>query len=120
VPNFREIDRNPRWHRWLLGIDSLSGQVRQNLLNAAIARGDANSVREFFARFLREDGATQPSSAASNQRSGRQIYDRALIGRLYEARRRGQFNDADWARLEADIFAAQREGRVQDVPYITK
>ena len=37
VPNYREIDRDPRWHRWLLGIDVLSGRVRQQLLNEAIA-----------------------------------------------------------------------------------
>jgi hypothetical protein len=30
VPNYREIDRNPQWHRWLLGIDELirSGRSR--------------------------------------------------------------------------------------------
>ena len=26
----------------------------------------------------------------------------------------------EWARIEAGIFAAQREGRVQGVPYLTK
>ena len=25
VPAWQEIDKNPAWHRWLLGIDSLSG-----------------------------------------------------------------------------------------------
>jgi hypothetical protein len=125
VPNFREIDRNPRWHRWLLGVDSLSGRVRQDLLNAAIARGDAHSVREFFARFLRADGATQLFPAQSNQqRAGsflsRQVYDRAMIGRLYEQRRRGKFSDADWAKIEADIFRAQHEGRFRDVDYVSK
>ena len=39
VPNYREIDRDPRWHRWLLGVDVLSGRVRQQLLNEAISVG---------------------------------------------------------------------------------
>src|SRR5262245_45589499 len=39
VPNFREIDRDPRWHRWLLGIDPLTSKPRQTLLNDAIAKG---------------------------------------------------------------------------------
>jgi hypothetical protein len=122
IPNFREIARNPRWHRWLLGIDLLTGRVRQTLLDNAIAEGSAHRAIAFFRQFLQEDGGTQQASSASSnqQRLGRQIYDRALIGRLYEARRRGQFNDVDWNRIEQDIFDAQKSGRVQDVPYITK
>ena len=26
IPNYRDIDRDPRWHRWLLTVDPLSGQ----------------------------------------------------------------------------------------------
>jgi hypothetical protein len=33
VPNYREIDRDPRWHDWLLATDALSGRQRQVLLN---------------------------------------------------------------------------------------
>jgi hypothetical protein len=45
VPDYQTIDRDPRWHRWLLGIDSLSGRVRQTLLNEAIAAGDPHRVK---------------------------------------------------------------------------
>ena len=38
VPNYREIDADPRWHQWLLGTDSLSGRQRQQLLNDAISQ----------------------------------------------------------------------------------
>src|SRR5262245_19430927 len=48
IPNFREIDRNPRWHRWLLGIDALTGKPRQTLLNDAIAKGSSARAVEFF------------------------------------------------------------------------
>src|SRR6478735_7281483 len=48
VPNYREIDSNPEWHRWLLTVDSLSGRVRQQLLNDAIASGDASRIAAFF------------------------------------------------------------------------
>jgi hypothetical protein len=40
------------------------------------------------------------------------IYTRPQIAKLYEQRRLGQINDANWARQEADIVAAGREGRV--------
>ena len=58
VPNYREIDRDPRWHRWLLGIDVLSGRVRQQLLNEAISAAAAPRVISFFRGFLNEEAAT--------------------------------------------------------------
>jgi hypothetical protein len=48
VPDYQEVDRNPAWHRWLLGIDHLSGRVRQTLLNEAIAVGDPPSCQKFL------------------------------------------------------------------------
>lgn len=70
VPNYREIDRNPRWHDWLLGIDVFSGRVRQQLLNEAISSASAPRVISFFKGFLQEEVATghrepAPSSMAT-------------------------------------------------------
>jgi hypothetical protein len=50
------------------------------------------------------------------------VYTNEDIKRLYEAHRKGAYNgrEDDWARTEADIFAAQREGRVQATPYFSK
>jgi hypothetical protein len=39
---------------------------------------------------------------------------------LYEQHRKGLLTGEVWARQEADIFSAQREGRVLDHPYLTK
>jgi hypothetical protein len=41
------------------------------------------------------------------------IYSRAQVKQLYEQHRKGAYvgREAEWARLEADMFAAQREGR---------
>jgi hypothetical protein len=64
VPNFQEIDRNPRWHRWLLGVDVLSGRVRQTLLNEAISSASAPRVISFFNGFLQEEVATGHSEPA--------------------------------------------------------
>jgi hypothetical protein len=58
VPNYREIDRDPRWHRWLLGVDVFSGRVRQQLLDEAISAAAAPRVISFFNGFLREEQAT--------------------------------------------------------------
>jgi hypothetical protein len=147
VPNYREIDKNPRWHRWLLTPDVLSGRVRQQLLNEAIAAADATRVVSFFKGFLQEEVATGQSefspsslrtphprepaidlnSLAAPGRIGsanggdpqlppeRTIYTRAQVTKFYADERRGAYvgREAEWARREADIIAAGREGRIQ-------
>jgi hypothetical protein len=145
VPNYREIDSDPRWHRWLLGIDLYSGRVRQQLLNEAIAAASAPRVISFFKGFLNEEVATghvEPASvpAASAPREAavnlaslaapgrarpaggdysslppeKPTYTRAQLRELYAAHRKGAYvgREAEWARIDADIIAAGREGRV--------
>jgi hypothetical protein len=160
VPSYREIDRNPRWHNWLLSIDLLSGRVRQQLLNEAIAAADAPRVISFFRGFLQDEQATghEPSASpllsqampprdqsvlsqaapprepaiplASLAAPGRArpasggdafmqpdkpIYTRANLRDLYTAHRKGAYvgREAEWARIDADIIAAGREGRIR-------
>jgi hypothetical protein len=147
VPNYREIDRDPRWHRWLLGIDVLSGRVRQQLLNEAISSAAAPRVISFFRGFLNEEAATGHNESApfSHQPAApreaaidlvslaapgrarpatggdaglppdRPIYTRAQIRDLYSAHRKGAYvgREAEWARQDADIIAAGREGRIR-------
>jgi hypothetical protein len=122
VPNYQEIDRDPRWHQFLREIDTYTGQPRQALLNIAIADGSASRVVALFNGFLREAGGTQSTPARGHRSSGKPIYTRETIGQLYEAHRKGAYTgrEQEWARQEADIFAAQREGRVQGTPYLTK
>jgi hypothetical protein len=145
VPDYREIDRNPRWHRWLLGIDVFTGRVRQTLLNDAIAAASAPRVISFFNGFKAEEAATGHIEPVSTSRqasaprdpaialaslatpgrarpatggdaslpSDKPIYTRAQVKQLYEQHRKGVYvgREAEWARIEADMFAAQREGR---------
>jgi hypothetical protein len=120
LPNYREIDCDPRWHRFLLGIDPYTGEARQTLLNAAIARSDATAVIAFFRAFMREVGSrTQAPSAPSSRArlassNNKPIYSRAQIAGLYERHRKGEFagKEAEWARMENDICKANAEGRV--------
>jgi hypothetical protein len=147
VPNYRDIDRDPRWHRWLLGVDVLSGRVRQTLLDEAIAAAQAPRVISFFRGFLQEEQATghiasapgsqQPAAPreaaiplASLAAPGRArpatggdtsfppdkpIYTRAQIAQLYRMHQKGAYTgrEAEWARQDADIIAAGREGRIR-------
>jgi hypothetical protein len=147
VPNYRDIDRDPRWHRWLLGIDVLSGRVRQQLLNEAISAAAAPRVISFFRGFQNEEAATghiEPASVSQQAAPPREaavhlaslaapgrarpatggdasvppdrpIYTRVQIRDLYSAHRRGAYvgREAEWARQDADIIAAGREGRIR-------
>jgi hypothetical protein len=85
---------------WLQGRDILSGQIRQQLLDDAVARGDAGRVISFFRGFL------QKAAAAPRHGMGAQIAEMARL------RRKGAYSDAQWAAWEAEIVAAGREGRV--------
>ena len=118
VPDYREIDRDPQWHRWLLGVDTLTGRVRQQLLNDAIASGSDARVAAFFRGFQQEAGSTQASAPAKARArpSGEPVYTRDQIQRLYDQHRRDAYHnrEAEWARQEADIIAAGREGRIQN------
>jgi hypothetical protein len=44
VPNYQEIDNDPRWHQWLRQVDPYNGRIRQELLNDAIAAGSATPL----------------------------------------------------------------------------
>jgi hypothetical protein len=122
VPNYREIDRDPAWHSWLLSIDALSGQQRQVLLNDAIAQGNAARVIGFFRGWQQQ--AADTGQAASSQQppsrrmptwsSGQRTYSRPEIAKLYRQHAMGAYRDreAEWARLEHDIIRASAEGRI--------
>ena len=86
----------------------------------------AHRAIAFFREFQGEDGGIHQASSPTYNRGARSYYGkptdtREMIGQLYEAHRKGPYvgREAEWARQEADIFAAQREGRVAGV-YLTK
>src|SRR5262249_9324324 len=120
VPNWRAINRDPQWIAWLHGRHELSGLPRQRWLDDAVAQGDAGRVIEIFRGYLQtaagHRGQERSRQAAAGQRpaavSGKHIYTRPQIAELYKQHRAGAFSDADWHRLENDIIAAGREGRV--------
>jgi hypothetical protein len=123
VPNYLEIDQDPRWHAWLRQVDPLNGRVRQELLNEAIAAGSATRVVAFFRGFQREVGQTSapvfdwgPGQVLERRRPRPQgpVYTRDQIKHFYELHRKGKFTgrEAEWARLEHEIIRAGREGRI--------
>ena len=58
VPDWRTINRSPRFHQWCALRDVYSGEVRGKLLNQALRAADAPRMAEFFNGFIRDDIAT--------------------------------------------------------------
>lgn len=128
IPNYREIDANPEWLRWLGQRDALSGRTRQDLLNEAMSAGTASRVIGFFRAFLQEQAASPTSRAhrgggdsRSNTIPAGKTYTRAEIADLYSQHRRGKWRgrEAEWQAIESDLVRAAAEGRVLE-PYMTK
>jgi hypothetical protein len=118
LPNWREIDDDPRWRQWLLLSDPLNGRPRQALLNEAIARGDATRVLTFFRGFLAEapQGQQPQRQSPPPTGGGGRVYSREDIKRYSDLYRRGRIPEADYQRLSADIHAASKEGRIINPP----
>ena len=147
VPNWREINTDPRFIQWCRLPDVYSGQVRGKLLKTAFQAANAPRVLAFFKGFLDEEQATgnAPAPQAEPQAAPRvaavplvslaapgrahpaagnstpassvdkPIFTRAQISAFYSDVRKGVYagRDADKARDEAAIFAAQSDGRVR-------
>jgi hypothetical protein len=130
VPDFRQRDQDPRFHEYLREIDPLSGRPRQTLLNDAIASGDAARIANFFygydgsasAHQCGGQGAsrTAPRSRSQAPLGSGPVYTNESIRQLYANRRKGMYDDATWARLEADLFEAQRSNRLNVRPFMSK
>jgi hypothetical protein len=58
IPNWREINRTTQWLSWLTLPNLYTGQIRQQMLNAAIAGAEAPKVIQLFRDFLAEAQAT--------------------------------------------------------------
>jgi hypothetical protein len=113
IPNWREIQNDPWWVGWLTTTYLYSELSRQRHFDAAAARGDAEGVAQFFRDFLAWRPRRAPPQAGPAP-TGKHIYTRPEILQLHAQHRKGAFagREVEWARIENDIIAAGREGRV--------
>jgi hypothetical protein len=116
IPHWRAIYETPAFSTWLESPDDFSATTRSQLLRNAVAAGDASRVIAIYRGFERSGyhAPTTQQRAASSRPSagGKPIYSRQQIADYYKRRQAGLIDDATWARREADIIAAGREGRV--------
>jgi len=115
VPNWREINNDPRFHSWLLAPEPYSGIIRDRLLKDAAHSANAPRVASFFKGFLAAAGqapAGRTPQRGSRALSGKPVYTRSQISQMWSMRRKGEINDQEWARWEHELVAAGREGRI--------
>lgn len=137
VPNWREVNDNADFQSWLLDIDPLTGISRQTYLEDAQRSLDAGRVSNFFRTWLELSG--QATVAQNNGRAaataelekqvtpGRsrnsgnpsaskaKMYTPTDISKFFNDVRSGKYKgrEQERDRIERDIFAAQRENRIQ-------
>lgn len=136
VPDWQEINASPEFQSWLLETDPLTGISRQTYLDDAQRNLDARRVVNFFTTWKTLTGqsvAQQPNrrAAASSelekqvapgrsrstggQASGEpKTYTSEDIKKFFADVQKGRYKgkEQERDRIERDIFAAQREGRI--------
>lgn len=133
VPNYREINSDQRFHAWLTEIDPFSGMPRQQLLVNAQQELSAYRVIALFNAFAQTNPAVaspagtqqpqippeqiQPAASrvggeVAQPISQQRIWSSSDIGQFYRDKAAGKYRSDEAAALEADIFAAQTQGRI--------
>jgi len=126
APKWESLNEDKNFLTWLAGIDPYTGQMRQDLFDQAVSQMDAWRVANFFTSYGGEqspasppeqdplaDQIEPPTSRVSAPPPGKKIWTTTEIGRFYADLRARRLDPVDAKRIEADIFAAQTEGRIR-------
>lgn len=122
VPSFREVNADPKFHQFLAQFDPQTGKQRQQALLEYQQALDAKGVADIFMLYLNQTPAAKPgipdeqveprTTRATDAPQGKRRWSRAEISQFYRDKTAGRYGADEAERLEADIFAAQHEGRV--------
>jgi len=149
IPNWRQINTSVQFKSWLRLPNVYTGQLRGNMLKAAVDGANAPQTIALFKDFIAEAHATgmqapaqqleqqdpgpaprhaavnletlaapgraRPASGDTQVPSEKPIYTRAQISKFYDDSRKGVYagREAEYRQIEADLQAAQREGRIR-------
>lgn len=133
VPDWEAINVDQEFLNWLNEVDPIYGISRQAGLDKAFQALDASRMTNIFNAFKAASGRNKPQQTSSAQQQlqnqvaptrsrlnpapaatsevGR-IWTQKQIQQFYNERRRGFMDDAQAARIEAEIDQAVAEGRV--------
>lgn len=127
VPNYKAINVNQDFLRWLDGFDSDSGYSRLERLRAAQQSGDVPQVASFFIRWKREsqeetnpilENKVSPRSTQqgviNTKPKGVEIIPFSVISKFYDDDAKGKYrnNQKKANELEKKYDIARMEGRI--------
>jgi hypothetical protein len=135
APQWKDINNDPAFQSWLLEVDPLSGITRQTILEDAQNSLDVRRVGNFFKSWLEITGQATAQNTRRNvsaselerqvapgkgrntgnpSGSNAKTYSPDDIRDFFDAVRQGKYKgrEAERDRIERDIFAAQRDGRI--------
>jgi len=136
VPNWREIQADPDFQTWLLEVNPLTGKPLQSYLSEAQETFDSARAISFFTTWQEAQSNTSPVAAEPERASASELERQVSPGRTRAAQApsdsggptysptdiKNFFNDVrngkyrgkekERDRIERDIFAAQRDGRI--------
>lgn len=132
VPDWEDINVDQGFQAWLLEVDTLTGLSRQTFLEDAERNKDVGRVAAFFKNWPGAKPATPPAQGTQTSELEKQVspgrprtaspaplndakvYTREEVAKFFRDVTMGVYKgqDAEKSRIERDIFAAQREGRI--------
>jgi hypothetical protein len=132
VPDFAQVNTDPKWIEWLDEVDPLIRAPRKTVAQDAFARGDADGVAYYVDMFRKSMGQVEQPKNEKAAELERQIQPRrsasapakgAPTGRIFttsdieamfqKVRQMGASGRIEEARkLEAEIDSAYMDGRV--------
>ena len=132
VPDYEDINVDQRFLDWLSEVDPLSGHQRQEYLTNAFTTYDVARTATLFNTFKELTGSnpkpksppkellrqvapgTSKSSGQTTVNTNEKIWSMSEIDRFYKDVARGIYkgNDAEQARIEAEIDLAVQQGRL--------
>jgi hypothetical protein len=123
APDWKTVDENQAWRTWLAEYDPDARRQRQDLLNDAMASGEADYVAKLIAKWkLTQRSAPAPNletmTTPSTSRStstptpvkGR-TWTSAEVDQFYHDYAKGKISETEGARIEQDIALAVQDGR---------
>jgi hypothetical protein len=126
VPDWEQVNQDPKFLTWLDEVDELTGETRQQLLSRAEKGRDAARTAKFFNAYKKtssswaantvqalESQVAPSTNKAPNAPPAKKIWTRAEVADFYAKSRRGDIKDEDVIAIEADIMSAQIEGRMR-------
>lgn len=135
VPDFEQINSNPKWVAWLDEVDTFTGEPRRQYASFMYDQGNVAKVKQVVDLFKQQTGAdtqkanddqrqaelrrqVQPNRTTSSAQTPAQterVYTSAEMDRLWDKvgllNRQGKYDEAK--QLESDLSNAYVQGRIR-------